>query len=206
MSEPTALEVDYRHQIAQLTKEREEFKTNLSQAYEDDWTASLIDRLNELCRENCSDFSEVRCGKDAAKLIQEVHGKYNSLRNERDQLAAKCAFLTDHLKCIRDFDDDSPWDDAGHCAIDALNHADQSGAGWRSPEDFKKAVADIMEKERSEQARLIWERDAEKEKKKVLVEALERIASADDEYSRITINGVGYYVRVMAKEALEKIL
>lgn len=26
----------------------------------------------------------------------------------------------DHLKCIRDFDEDSPWDDPGACAKEAL--------------------------------------------------------------------------------------
>lgn len=30
----------------------------------------------------------------------------------------------DHLKCIRDFDEDSPWDDPGACAKEALRKID----------------------------------------------------------------------------------
>jgi hypothetical protein len=52
---------------------------------------------------------------------------YNDLRAKLEQADACCAFLKGHLQCIRDFDDDSPWDDPGHCAMDALKRSDDCG-------------------------------------------------------------------------------
>jgi hypothetical protein len=47
---------------------------------DDDWTGSLIDRLNELVRENRVFFDEVDNGKGASILIQQIHGQFNFLR------------------------------------------------------------------------------------------------------------------------------
>lgn len=52
----------------------------------DDWTGSLIDRLNELVRENRTFFSECSDGHTASQLIQAIHGMFNYTKHERDQL------------------------------------------------------------------------------------------------------------------------
>lgn len=56
------------------------------------WEGSIIDRLNELARENAKDFHEVKDGAEAADLIVQIHGAYNnisSVRADRDTLRAE---------------------------------------------------------------------------------------------------------------------
>lgn len=59
-------------------------------AVDEDWTASLCDRLNSLVRENTKYFSECKDGPTAADLIQSIHGQFNQLRL---QLAEAVAHL-----------------------------------------------------------------------------------------------------------------
>lgn len=53
----------------------------LADAHENDWTASLCDRLNEIVRENTDDFThEVKHGMDASGMIRVLHGLFNGYK------------------------------------------------------------------------------------------------------------------------------
>lgn len=60
---------------------------------EQDWTGSLIDRLNELVRENRSLFAECRNGAEASDLITQIHGQFNHFRHTAADLQATVATL-----------------------------------------------------------------------------------------------------------------
>lgn len=88
-----------------LLREIEQLRADLKAQSERDWTASIIDRLNEFARENAGQFSEVGTGEQAAAMVRDMHGCYNSLRHlntdlrqhldqlrkERDGLFVVCA-------------------------------------------------------------------------------------------------------------------
>ena len=70
-------------QLAAVTAERDA-------AYENDWTASLLDRLNELVSENTKYFSRVSTGPDGCDLIRNIHGVFNTIKHQRDAAVEAC--------------------------------------------------------------------------------------------------------------------
>ncbi len=62
-----------------------------------------------------------------AELIRQIDG-----------LKAICTFYMDHLICIRDFDDNSPWDDPGACAKDALQRCNATKREEVGPEEIEE--------------------------------------------------------------------
>jgi len=49
----------------------------------ENWTASLIDRLNEFVRDNRDMYNEeCKDGASASKLIQKIHGDFNQMRDK----------------------------------------------------------------------------------------------------------------------------
>lgn len=66
-----------RTDLPLLVAEVERLKNELQWQFDRDWTASVIDRLNELAREQPKFFSEISTGPQASKMIQEVHGLFN---------------------------------------------------------------------------------------------------------------------------------
>jgi hypothetical protein len=71
--------------LKEMTRLRDEAVKNLKLEQEANWTGSLIDRLNELVRENRPLFAEVSSGGEASELIQEIHGLFNGLRADAKQ-------------------------------------------------------------------------------------------------------------------------
>lgn len=63
----------------------------------------------------------------------------NKLCRELEEAKKACAFYRDALLCIRYFNDDSPWDDPGACAADALQRCD-CGSDYIHKDEVKPLV------------------------------------------------------------------
>lgn len=74
-----------RKLIVQLANSHAHLLEENRKLMEDDWTGSVIDRLNSFVREN-SNFSEVKNGSEACDLICLIHGKYNRLKSDNRHL------------------------------------------------------------------------------------------------------------------------
>jgi hypothetical protein len=84
--------------VALFRTENERLKLALNDAYSQDWTASLIDRLNELVRENTIFFTECHSGPSAADLIRVIHGQFNTLRSDLLAAQAQGAVMREALQ------------------------------------------------------------------------------------------------------------
>lgn len=80
--------------VREKDAEVERLRKCLSAAHDENWTASLCDRLNEIVRENASVLpSECRDGPSASDLIRVIHGKFNEYRARNAELEGENARL-----------------------------------------------------------------------------------------------------------------
>lgn len=78
---------DASRAVSDATTEIIRLREELSQAHKANWTASFLDALNSIQRENTKDFSPVNTGPEGLDMLRRLHGQYNSMRTERDKAA-----------------------------------------------------------------------------------------------------------------------